>query len=155
MVKRFDDIDISILKNLQKNGRMTNIELANRAGISAPPCLRRLKNLENNGIITGYHADINPTLMGYNFSTVCLVSLANQNQKFVEEFLNYIQGLHNVRECLSITGDFDYLLKIIAKDLADFERFLNTNLKNYENISHIKIYVTIQSNKCETGVPFP
>lgn len=153
MTKRLDEIDISILDNLQKNGRMTNVELANRAGISAPPCLRRLKNLEDSGVIVGYHAEINRNLIGYNFLAICLVSLINQNQKHVDEFINYIQKLPNIRECISITGDFDYILRILTKDLSDYERLLNIDLKSCENIGQIKTYVAIKDNKCENGVP--
>ncbi len=155
VIMRLDKIDILILNNLQKNGRITNVELANNVGISPPPCLRRLKKLENNGVILGYHAEINSVLMGYNFSAVCLISLEKQTQKLVEKFFDYIQGLHNVRECLSITGDFDCFLKIIAKDISDFEKFLDTCLKNHENISQIKVYVTMKSNKSEKGIPLP
>lgn len=153
MVRRLDDIDISILDNLQKNGRMTNVELASRAGISAPPCLRRLKNLEDSGVILGYHADINRNLIGYNFLAICLIALATQNQKPVEEFIKYIHKLPNVRECFSTTGDFNYILKVVAKDLADYERFLNTDLRTFDNIEKIQTYVVMQNNKNEHGIP--
>ncbi len=148
-----DAVDISILSNLQNNGRMTNVELANRAGISAPPCLRRLKNLEDRGIIVGYHAEINGAVIGYGFVALCLISIGQQNLRASNEFLSHIKKLDNIRECFSTTGDFDYILKIVAHDLIDYENFLNANIKNLDNISQVKTYVVVQSNKSENGVP--
>ncbi|MDR2074940.1 MAG: Lrp/AsnC family transcriptional regulator [Holosporales bacterium] len=153
MFRRLDEVDISILDNLQQNGRMTNIELAHRAGISAPPCLRRLKNLENRGVIRGYHADLDGSAMGYNFVALCFVALENHSTKCVEQFLSHVRSLSNIRECASTTGNFDYVLKIIVRDLTDYEDFIDSKLKNFENIHQIKTYVIMQYNKLENGIP--
>ncbi|MDR1488133.1 MAG: Lrp/AsnC family transcriptional regulator [Holosporales bacterium] len=153
MAVKLDGIDILILNNLQKNGRMTNSELANRAGISAPPCLRRLKNLENKKVIMGYRADIDRFVVGYNFAALCLVSIIKQSTQYFEDFVNYIRTLDKVRKCFSTAGDFDFILEVISKDFADYEKFLTNYLKTFENIEKIKTYVMVSCNKNEKGVP--
>ena len=152
-MNHIDKIDMSILDNLQKNGRMTNVELANRAGISAPPCLRRLKNLEDSGVIISYHANINNNVVGYKFSAFCFVSISKQSAKYAEEFVEYVAKLNNVRECVSTTGDFDYILRVVAKDFVDYEDFLTNHLKTFSNIEQIKTHVIMKCNKDEKGVP--
>ncbi len=152
-MSKLDDIDLSILSNLQKNGRMTNVELATRAGISAPPCLRRLKSLETSGIIRGYYADIDTSVVGYNFEALCFVSLVRQSASCMKEFVDKIQDMKQIRSCLATTGEFDFILRIVAHDFASYEEFLSQNLSNIDNIGQIKTYVIMKCNKDEKGVP--
>jgi DNA-binding Lrp family transcriptional regulator len=132
---------------------MTNVELANRAGISAPPCLRRLRNLEDRGIILGYHAEINYKAVGYSATALCLVSTERQDTKATEEFLECINKLPKVRECSSTIGDFDYILKIVACDLADCENFISEYIKSIPNVVKVRTYIIIENNKCEKDLP--
>ena len=152
-MSKLDEIDLSILGNLQKNGRMTNVELASRAGISAPPCLRRLKSLETNGIIRGYYADIETSVVGYNFEALCFVSLLRQSAAHVKEFLDRINSMMEIRSCHATTGEFDFILRIVARDFKSYEDFLSTNLSSIDNISQIKTHVIMKCTKDEKGVP--
>ncbi|MDR0552732.1 MAG: Lrp/AsnC family transcriptional regulator [Holosporales bacterium] len=150
---KLDSIDLLILSNLQKSGRMTNVELAKRAKISAPPCLRRLKSLEERKVISGYHADVDARVLGYAFSALCLVSLAKHSTKHVENFIRYIHLLDRVRECFATTGEYDYVLRIVAKDFPDYENFISNKLKGLDNIVQVKSYVNMKQCKNENGVP--
>jgi DNA-binding Lrp family transcriptional regulator len=132
---------------------MTNVELAKRAGISAPPCLRRLKSLEERRIIVGYHADLSPRLVGYAFSALCLVSLAKHSTKHANNFIKYINTLDMVRECFSTTGEYDYVLRVVANDFHDYDAFVSSKLKSFDNIAQVKTYVSMKMYKNEAGVP--
>lgn len=150
---KLDKIDFSIIECLQKHGRMTNVELAAKAGISAPPCLRRLKFLEENGVINGYHAEINGAAMGYNFEAFCFISLNSQAAKDVEHFVQNIKKLPNIRSCISTIGFFDFMLKIVTLDLKHFEKLVENNISKIQNISQIKTLVVVKKLKEEHGVP--
>lgn len=148
-----DSIDLSILENIQKNGRITNVELASITGISAPPCLRRLKSLEKNGIITGYHADIDPEYMGYGFKGMSVITLSSQNIKDVTTFINNISKLKNVRSCFSTPGEQEFVLTIIAQNLQEYDRFLENYIQSDRNVVGIKTYIYMKGHKNEFGIP--
>lgn len=148
-----DSIDLSILENIQKNGRITNVELASITGISAPPCLRRLKSLEKNGIITGYHADIDPEYMGYGFKGMSVITLSSQNIKDVTTFINNISKLKNVRSCFSTPGEQEFVLTIIAQNLQEYDRFLENYIQSDRNVVSIKTYIYMKGHKNEFGIP--
>ena len=148
-----DSIDLSILENIQKNGRITNVELASITGISAPPCLRRLKSLEKNGIITGYHADIDPEYMGYGFKGVSIITLSSQNIKDVTTFINNVSKLKNVRSCFSTPGEQEFILTIIARNLQEYDKFLENYIQSDRNVIGIKTYIYMNGHKNELGIP--
>ncbi|MDR1034949.1 MAG: Lrp/AsnC family transcriptional regulator [Holosporales bacterium] len=150
---RIDDIDISILANLQKNGRMTNVKLAKDARISAPPCLRRLKAMERNGIIAGYHAEINADAFGFGFRAICIITLTSQNPVDVEEFVNCVTKLKNIRYCFATPGNSDFILGIIAKNLEDYEDIIQKKIQNDGNIKSIKTLILMKKHKDEYGIP--
>jgi len=150
---KLDKIDVSILRSLQEHGRMTNVDLATTAGISAPPCLRRLKSLEKKGVISGYHADINPSAIGYNFEAFCLVSLDSQTASDIDYFINEIRKLKNVRSCTSVVGLADFILRIVAHDFKNFEYILANNISKIKNISQIKTLVVMKTHKKESDFP--
>ncbi|MDR1233582.1 MAG: Lrp/AsnC family transcriptional regulator [Holosporales bacterium] len=150
---RFDDVDVSILSNLQKNGRMTNVQLAKNAGISAPPCLRRLKTMEKNGVVVGYHAELNGTSLGYGFAAICIVSLVSQNSWDVSAFTNNIGKLKNVRHCFATPGNSEFVLVIVAKDLEDYEEIIQKKIQKDKNILNLKTYILMKKHKGEFGVP--
>lgn len=150
---KLDRIDRKILRDLQDNGRITNVELAKRVGISAPPCLRRVRALEEAGYIQGYHAKIDPATLGYTVTVYALVKLTSQAEKDLLEFEERIRELPMVRECHMLAGDVDFLLKIVAKDWDDYQAFHKNELVSAPNVTSIKTSLAIRSMKDEPGVP--
>ena len=121
---KLDAIDRSILSNLQENGRMTNVELARRAGISAPPCLRRVRALERTGYIGGFHADLNSKALGFDVTVFALVGLHSQAENDLVAFERLVAGWPMVRDCYMLAGEVDFLLKIVARDWDAYQTFL-------------------------------
>lgn len=150
---KLDKIDRKILNDLQENGRMTNVELAQRAGISAPPCLRRVRALEEAGVIKGYHANIDHGSLGYGVMVIAQVGLSNQSETDLRKFEELIQQWPQVRECYLVSGESDYILKIVAEDWDSYQKFLTTQLTTAPNISHIKSALGIRVAKQKPGVP--
>ena len=135
---KLDRIDRRILSDLQANGRMTNVELAERAGISAPPCLRRVRALERAGIIKGYHADLSPEQLGYSVSVFALVGLNSQAEADLKSFEELVSSWNEIRECHMLAGEADFLLKIVAETWDEYQKFLTTRLTSAPNVSHVK-----------------
>jgi DNA-binding Lrp family transcriptional regulator len=150
---KLDDIDRHILKVLQTDGRMTNVELARRIGISAPPCLRRVRTLEDNDVIRGYHADVNPEALGYSVMVFAFVGLNSQAESDLRKFENMVRDWPEVRECHMLVGEVDFILKITAHDWDHFQQFLTSKLTPAPNVSHVKTALAIRSDKDEPGVP--
>jgi len=150
---KLDRIDRRILSDLQQNGRMTNVDLAGRAGISAPPCLRRVRALEEAGFIRGYHADLNAELLGYAVTVFAQVGLSSQAEADLKAFESLMQSWPEVRECHMLAGETDFLLKIVALDWDAYQRFLTTRLTAAPNVSHVKSALAIRTCKSEPGVP--
>ncbi|HVJ03311.1 MAG TPA: Lrp/AsnC family transcriptional regulator [Sphingomonas sp.] len=150
---RFDDIDVRILGLLQDNGRMTNVELAERVGLTAPPCLRRVRALEQQGAITGYHAALDPAALGYNLTVFAMVSLKSQAESDLRAFEELVAGIPEVRECHMLNGEIDFILKIVAQDLQSFQQILTTRLTTAPNVEHVKTSLTIRTSKALPGVP--
>lgn len=152
---KLDRIDRKILRDLQEDGRMTNVELARRAGISAPPCLRRVRALEEEGFIRGYHADLDPGQLGYEVTVFAQVGLKSQAEPDLRAFEETIAGWPEVRECHMLAGETDFLLKIVALDWNDYQRFLTTRLTAAPNVNHVKSALTVRCSKWTPGVPVP
>ncbi len=150
---KLDRIDRHILHDLQTDGRITNVELARRAGISAPPCLRRVRALEEAGYIRGYHADLEPKALGFNVTVFAQVGLSSQAEPDLEAFEDLVRQWPNVRECHMLAGETDFLLKIVAEDWDAYQRFLTTTLTTAPNVSHVKSALSIRATKSEPGVP--
>jgi len=150
---RLDRIDRRILRDLQDDGRMTNVELARRAGISAPPCLRRVRALEEAGYIRGYHADVNAEALGYGVTVFAHVGLSSQAEPDLKAFESLIASWPEVREANMLAGETDFLLKIVAPDWDSYQRFLTTKLTAAPNVSHVKSALGIRASKHEPGVP--
>ncbi|MGQ0527663.1 MAG: Lrp/AsnC family transcriptional regulator [Alphaproteobacteria bacterium] len=150
---KLDKIDKKILKDLQADGRITNVELARNVGISAPPCLRRVRTLEESGYIKSYHAKISPVSLGYNVTVFAQVKLISQAEADLRKFEQAIVLWPLVRECHLMTGDFDYLLKVVAKDWDSYQRFMTDELTKTPLINSIKSSLTIRPVKDEPGVP--
>ncbi len=149
----FDQIDRRILAELQGDGRMTNVELANKVGLTAPPCLRRVRALEETGVIHGYHAALNPAQLGYTITVFAMVSLKSQAEADLRAFEEHVAKLDPVRECHMLNGEIDFILKIVARDLSEFQSFLTTSLTPAPNVAGVKTSLTIRTSKNVPGVP--
>ena len=148
-----DEIDLKILQRLQNDGRITNVELANSVGLTAPPCLRRMRALEDDGVIKSYHAAIDPAKMGYTITVFAMVSLKSQAEVDLQAFEDHVQKLPEVRECYMLNGEIDFILKVVAKDLQQFQSFLTSQLTAAPNVASVKTSLTIRSAKHLPGVP--
>lgn len=149
---RLDEIDRHILKDLQANGRMTNVELAARAGISAPPCLRRVRALESEGFIRGYHADLTPELLGFEVVFFALVGLESQAQDRLRAFERMVKDWPEVRECHMVRGGGDFMLKVMAHNAAH-ENELTQKLTSARDVVRVTTFPVIRTSKAEPGVP--
>ena len=150
---KLDFIDRNILRQLQDEGRITNVELANRVGISAPPCLRRVRALEEGGFIRGYHADIEPGGLGYNVTVFAQVGLTSQAEPDLVAFEDLINSWPEVRECYMLAGETDFILKVVAEDWEIYQIFVMKKLTPAPNVAHVKSSLTIRSSKSKPGVP--
>lgn len=149
----FDLIDRRILAELQDDGRMTNVDLAAKVGLTAPPCLRRVRALEDEGAILGYHAAVNPASLGYTITVFAMVSLKSQAEADLRAFEDHMATLEPVRECHMLNGEIDFILKIVARDLQEFQSFLTTSLTPAPNVAGVKTSLTIRTAKNLPGVP--
>jgi DNA-binding Lrp family transcriptional regulator len=150
---KLDRVDRRILRALQDDGRMTNVELARRAEISAPPCLRRVRALEEAGYIRGYHADVNAEALGYGVTVFAQVGLSSQAEHDLTSFEALMQSWPEVRECHMLAGETDFLLRIVAVDWDAYQRFLTTRLTAAPNVTHVKSALAIRTCKSVPGVP--
>jgi DNA-binding Lrp family transcriptional regulator len=151
--RRLDSIDLLILDKLQEEGRITNVDLAFHAGITAPPCLRRVRALEEAGIVRGYHADIAPEAMGYSITVFAMVRLKSQAEEELQAFEKHIAGLPEVRECYMLNGEIDFILKIVSTDLQAFQKLLTSQITPAPNVASVKTSLTIRTSKWRPGVP--
>jgi len=151
---KLDEIDRMILAELQADGRMTNVELAKRVGISAPPCLRRVRTLEEQGFIQGYHADVNSRELGFEVQVFAMVGLVSQAEADLSVFEGLCMKWPLVRECHMLNGEVDFILKCVAPDLRTFQRFLTEELTSADNVASVKTSLVIRGAKDEPGVPF-
>ena len=148
-----DRIDRRLLCELQDEGRITNVELAQRVGLTAPPCLRRVRALEDDGVIRGYHADLDASKLGYAITVFALVSLRSQAEDALRQFEEHMRGLPEVRECHMLNGEIDFILKIVSRDLQSFQEFLTSKLTPAPNVASVKTSLTIRTAKQLPGVP--
>lgn len=151
---KLDEIDRMILAELQADGRMTNVELAKRVGISAPPCLRRVRTLEEQGFIRGYHADVDPRELGFEVQVFAMVGLVSQAEVDLSAFEERCRNWPLVRECHMLNGEVDFILKCVAPDLRSFQTFLTEELTAAPNVASVKTSLVIRDAKDEPGVPF-
>ena len=151
---KLDAIDRRILAELQSDGRMTNVELARRVGISAPPCLRRVRTLEEQGYIGGYHADVDARALGFEVQVFAMVGLQSQAEADLSAFEQRCRDWPLVRECHMLNGEVDFILKCVAPDLSTFQSFLTGQLTAADGVASVKTSLVIRCAKDEAGVPF-
>ncbi|WP_020591140.1 Lrp/AsnC family transcriptional regulator [Kiloniella laminariae] len=149
---KLDRIDLRILQDLQEDGRVTNVELARRAGISAPPCLRRVRALEEAGYIKGYHAELEAEALGYEVAFYALVGLAGQSEQVLQEFESYMKEWPEVRECSMTRGSNDFVLKLVARNTAH-ENQLTGKLTAAPHVATVQTIQVIRTSKSTPGVP--
>lgn len=150
-----DAIDLMLLQELQSNGRATNVDLASKVGLTAPPCLRRIRALEQSGMIKSYHADVDGPSLGYSITVFAMVSLKSQAEDDLRAFEEHVLALPDVRECHMLNGEIDFILKIVARDLQSFQQLLTSQLTAAPNVSSVKTSLTIRTAKDLPGVPIP
>jgi DNA-binding Lrp family transcriptional regulator len=149
---RLDTVDWKILAELQADGRMTNVELAKRVGISAPPCLRRVRALEDAGVIKGYRTLLDESALGYEITVFAMVNLTSQAGADLSSFEAYVKSQPLVRECWMLSGDIDFVLKCVAKDLRSFQAFVS-ELTAAPAVRNVKTALTLRSIKDDPIMP--
>ncbi|MEL0253191.1 MAG: Lrp/AsnC family transcriptional regulator, partial [Novosphingobium sp.] len=142
-----DGIDRRLLAELQSEGRVTNVELAQRVGLTAPPCLRRVRALEDAGVIRGYHAELDASKLGFAITVFALVSLKSQAEESLRQFEDHMRTLPEVRECHMLNGEIDFILKIVSRDLQSYQEFLTSKLTPAPNVASVKTSLTIRTAK--------
>jgi DNA-binding Lrp family transcriptional regulator len=147
-----DAVDRQILAELQADGRMTNVELARRVGLSAPPCLRRVRRLEEQGFIRGYHADLDPQALGWQVTFFALVGLETQKEAVLSAFERMVTSWPEVRQCHMIRGGGDFLLRLVARD-TQHENQLTSRLTEAPHVLRVQTLQTIRTARDITGIP--
>ncbi|WP_137180635.1 Lrp/AsnC family transcriptional regulator [Roseomonas sp. AR75] len=147
-----DAVDRQIIAELQADGRMTNVELARRVGLSAPPCLRRVRRLEEQGVIRGYHADLDPHVLGWQITFFALVGLETQKEAVLTAFERMVTSWPEVRECHMIRGGGDFLLRLVARD-TQHENALTSRLTEAPHVLRVQTMPTIRTAQDLSGVP--
>lgn len=150
---KLDTIDLKILSKLQKDGNITNIDLSQTAGISPPPCLRRVRALEEEGIIQNYYVELDAKKLGFAMQSIVFIELTKQSDVDLEAFKNYINAFETVRECYLISGDHDFMLKCVAKDWDSFHAFVTGKLVSAPNVKTVRTAPIIQTVKKLPSVP--
>ena len=152
MTGDLDAIDRQILKELQDDGRITNVELARRVGISAPPCLRRMRALEEAGYIKSYRALLDEKLLGFEVTVFAMVHLSSQAEADLKAFEDFVRKQPLVRECWMLSGEIDFVLKCVAPDLKTFQTFVS-DLTGAPNVRNVKTSLTLRNSKDAAMVP--
>lgn len=150
---KLDSIDLNILRILQENGKITNIQLSQEVGLSPAPTLERVRKLEKNGIIKSYHAALNEDILELGFTALIQVALDRQKKDSIQNFLNHINGIHEITECYQVTGNFDYQLKVVVKDIPAFEALIADKLSNVEEIGQMQTMVVLSKVKQSRVLP--
>src|SRR3954471_9639501 len=150
--KNLDEIDLKILSEIQADGRITNVELAKRVGISPPPCLRRVRALEEDGYITGYRGLLDPRKLGFHVTVFAAVHLSSQADADLRAFEEFVRAEPLVRECWMLSGEVDFILKCVAPDMATFQEFV-THLTAAPHVRNVRTSLVLHNSKYEAAVP--
>lgn len=148
-----DNIDLIILREVQKNAKVTIKELSEKTGLSSTPIFERQKKLETENIITGYHAQLNPEKLGYHLIVMCYVSLRSHQSELIDKFQEEVVMIDEVLECYHIAGIFDYLLKVTVPNIAAYQKFVSTKMATLGNIGNMQSNFVMNVLKSYTGVP--
>lgn len=148
-----DSVDRRMLAVLQEDGRITNQDLSQRVGLSPTPCLRRLKRLEDTGVILGYSATVDSKAYGLPFSVFVSVRLSQQTQEHIAEFEKAVEGWNEVTECYLMTGSQDYLLRVLTDGIEGYERFLKQKMTRLKCIQSVESNFALATVKKRIGLP--
>lgn len=151
---KLDKIDLNILKILQANSKITNLDLSKKIGLSPAPTLERVKKLESSGIIKSYHAQVDPQVIGLSVKTFVLVSLAWQKENALDNFIAKVKEIDEIVECYIITGEADFLMHLVCKDIPTYEQLLFKTLSKIEEIERLKTLMTLSTVKESKILPF-
>ena len=151
--KNIDRIDLKILRILQDEGRISNLDLSKKIDMTPPPTLRRVRDLEDKGYIDGFRANINPEKLGFDLTAWIFISLKNQNEESLNSFEKLVWGWENIRECYMLNGEIDFILKCVSKNMSEFNNFLTKNITSNDNISSVKTAFMIKNTKKLGTVP--
>ena len=151
--KELDGIDLKILRILQDEGRISNLDLSKKIGMSPPPTLRRVRDLEKNGFIDGFRANLEPSKLGYDLTAWIFISLKNQNEESLNSFEKLVWGWETIRECYMLNGEVDFILKSVSKNMSEFNDFLSQNITSNENVLSVKTSFTIKTTKRLGNIP--
>ena len=151
---KLDELDLSILKRLQENGKITNLQLSKDIGLSPAPTLERVKKLEKNGFIKSYHALVDESKLDLGISAYMQISLIRQRDNAINNFIDQIGKIDEVMECYNVTGQADYLLKIIVKDITAFDVLVKEKLTPIPEIRNMHSMVIISKDKYSTVLPY-
>ncbi|WP_440054645.1 Lrp/AsnC family transcriptional regulator [Pseudoalteromonas sp. T1lg65] len=152
-MEKFDSKDITLLNALQGNARLSNSALAERANLSDTPCLRRIKRLEESGVIVGYHAAINREKVGLNVLVYVFVRLNENSEKAANLFESHVENLAHVLSCSVVSGSYDYLLEVIVEDLPSYEQFVKHRLGDCGVISAIESTIVLKQTFSRNQLP--
>ncbi|GJL94770.1 MAG: transcriptional regulator [Hyphococcus sp.] len=152
---KLDHIDHKILRYLQENARITNADLADKVGLSPTPCLRRLRRLEADGVIKGYHTEIDREALGVNVTVIILVKLEREDDKTLREFEAEIKKRPEVMECYLVTGKFDYFIRVLVPTLSSYETFLSETILRMDNIATVESSFTLREVERKVVMPLP
>ena len=151
--KELDGIDLKILRILQDEGRISNLDLSKKIGMTPPPTLRRVRDLEKNGFIDGFRANLDPSKLGYDLTAWIFISLKNQNEESLNSFEKLVWGWETIRECYMLNGEVDFILKSVSKNMFEFNDFLLQNITSNENVLSVKTAFAIKTTKRLGNVP--
>lgn len=154
MTDKLDKTDLLILKILQENSKVTNLTLSRKIGLSPAPTLERVKKLESTNVIESYHAHVNLHAIGLNVTTFVLISLALKKENSLKEFQEKILTIEEVTECYIVTGEADFLIKVVCKDIPTYEELLFKELSQITGIERMKTLMTLSSVKNSKVLPF-
>jgi Lrp/AsnC family leucine-responsive transcriptional regulator len=152
---QLDRTDLQLLAELQRQGRLTNAELAERVHLSASACLRRVQRLERSGVIAGYRVELDAEHLGLGLQVFVRVQLEKHDAGYVERFTNAVQGWNEVVACHALSGDMDYLLHVVVEDLDHFSRFLLDRLLNESGVADVNSSIVLRTVKAFRGLPLP
>ena len=153
MLKTLDEMDIRILRELQDNARLSNVELADRVGLSPSPCLRRVKRLEAEGVIKNYMTLVDQAAVGLSLNVFVHITLKDQTQVSLDEFETSIRQLPHVMESYLMTGETDYLLRVVTADLATYEKYLRDHFTKIRTMASIRTSFAMKQVTFRTGLP--
>jgi len=151
--RTLDKLDISILRALQKDGRISYVDLADKVGLSSTPCIERVRRLEKDGYITGYHAHLDPEMLGYNMLVFVEIALSYQSPDSFQKFSKAVQALPYILECHLVSGDSDYLIKARISGMSEYRALLGDMLLTLPGVKNSKSYIVMEEVKESLELP--